>query len=215
MCKEKIGFYDEKLFLVKGTDEGVCTKCLCFFKNLYKDMVELENPEDFDVFLSSTISYIKSKGYSKEFIAYVSKYIVQEKSIAQLKAEESNMDKNQEKLNQLESANYSDYMLTTGYNFEGYKITKYKGIVSGEVLLGTGLFSEFSADISDIFGTESTLFSDKLENAKKISLKKLVGKSIEAGGNAIIGVDFDYISIGRNMIGVAANGTSVIIERVE
>ena len=40
-------------------------------------------------------------------------------------------------------------------------------------------------------------------------------KSADKGGNAIIGVDFDYITFHGNMIGVVANGTSVIIEKVE
>ena len=37
-------------------------------------------------------------------------------------------------------------------------------------------------------------------------------KSDAKGGNAIIGVDFDYITFHGNMIGVVANGTSVILE---
>lgn len=36
-------------------------------------------------------------------------------------------------------------LLTTGYDFSGYKIIKYIGVISGEVVLGTGFLSEFSA----------------------------------------------------------------------
>jgi uncharacterized protein YbjQ (UPF0145 family) len=42
----------------------------------------------------------------------------------------------------------------------------------------------------------------------------LIEKSVLVGGNAIIGVDFDYIMFSNNMIGVVANGTSVIIEEM-
>ncbi|HBC98311.1 MAG TPA: hypothetical protein DC053_01320 [Lachnoclostridium sp.] len=35
------------------------------------------------------------------------------------------------------------------------------------------------------------------------------------GGNAIIGVDFDFFTLNNNMIAVSANGTSVIIEELE
>ena len=35
----------------------------------------------------------------------------------------------------------------------------------------------------------------------------------EKGGNAVIAIDFDYITFQNNMIGVIANGTSVVIER--
>lgn len=106
-------------------------------------------------------------------------------------------------------------LLTTGYDFSGYKIVQYLGVISGEVVLGTGFVSEFSASFSDLFGEESGAFADKLETAKDASIKKLTLKSAEKGGNAIIGVDFDYITFASNMIGVVANGTSVVIERLE
>ena len=45
--------------------------------------------------------------------------------------------------------------------------------------------------------------------AKKAAQKILIDEALKAGGNAVIGVDFDYILFGNNMIGVSANGTSV------
>ena len=106
------------------------------------------------------------------------------------------------------------HMITTGYNFEKYTIVDYKGVVSGQVVLGTGFLSEFTSSISDFFGTETKLFSNKLEKAKNAAMRNLIEKSALSGGNAIIGVDFDYIMFGNNMIGVVANGTSVIIEKM-
>lgn len=108
-----------------------------------------------------------------------------------------------------------DQMLTTGYDFSGYHITKYVGIVSGEVVLGTGFLSEFSASVSDLFGASSGAFEEKLDTAKKAAIEKLTIKSVKEGGNAIIGVDFDYITFANNMIGVVANGTSVVIEKMK
>lgn len=105
-----------------------------------------------------------------------------------------------------------NYMLTTGYDFIGYKIKKYIGIVSGQIVLGTGFLSEFTASFSDFFGVQSEKFATKLEQAKQAALEKMVVKSDVKGGNAIIGVDFDYITFHGNMIGVIANGTSVVVE---
>ncbi len=108
-----------------------------------------------------------------------------------------------------------NHMLTTGYNFDGFLIENYIGIVSGQVVLGTGFLSEFTASFADFFGEESYKFADKLEQAKNAAMKKLIDKSIEKGGNALIGVDFDYITFRNNMIGVVANGTSVRIKKEE
>lgn len=118
-------------------------------------------------------------------------------------------------INQEEMVNLRfDHLLTSGYNFEGYKIISYNGIVSGEVVLGTGFLSEFSASINDLFGTTSEEFSAKMKQAKDIATSKMIDTSIVKGGNAIIGVDFDYTTFGNNMIAVSANGTSVIIEKL-
>lgn len=108
----------------------------------------------------------------------------------------------------------SKQMLTTGFDFNGYNIKSYLGVVSGEVVLGTGFLSEFSASFSDFFGSKSGAFACKLEEAKDAALKGLAQHSAERGGNAVIGIDFDYITFSSNMIGVVANGTSVIVEKI-
>lgn len=105
-----------------------------------------------------------------------------------------------------------DHMLTTGFSFDGYYISKYLGIISGQVVLGTGFLSEVSASFSDFLGEEANVFSEKLEIAKNAAISRIIRKSVEKGGNAIIGIDFDYIVFQNNMIGVVANGTSVMIE---
>lgn len=106
------------------------------------------------------------------------------------------------------------HMLTTGYSFDKYEIVDYKGIISGQVVLGTGFLSEFTATFSDFFGVKANLFSGKLEKAKDAAMEHLIEKSLSIGGNAVIGVDFDYIMFQGNMIGVVANGTSVIVEKI-
>lgn len=117
------------------------------------------------------------------------------------------------KKNALEKSKFQK--LTTGHFFDGYKITDYKGIISGETVIGTGILSEFLASGSDLFGVESNSFSEKMKVAKELSVEKLKIQSVLAGGNAVIGIDFDYITLSNNMIGVSANGTAVVIEKVE
>lgn len=121
-----------------------------------------------------------------------------------------------EKVHEKESVKYEvkSHMLTTGYGFDDYKIKEYNGVISGQVVLGTGFLSEFTSSFSDFLGTESNHFSDKLEKAKDAAIQRLIEKSVSLGSNAIIGIDFDYIMFGNNMIGVVVNGTSVIIEKV-
>lgn len=106
-------------------------------------------------------------------------------------------------------------MTTTGYQFDGYRIKTYLSVISGNVVLGTGLFSELSASINDLLGTTSTTFENKIERAKNIAVEKLKIKSAMLGGNGVIGIDFDFFTLEGNMIAVSANGTSVIVEPME
>ena len=53
-------------------------------------------------------------------------------------------------------------LITSGYNFEGYEITDYLGLCSGEAALGTGFLSSLGAGIADFLGTNSTLYEEKL-----------------------------------------------------
>lgn len=105
-----------------------------------------------------------------------------------------------------------NFKIATSYKFEGYKISKYFGITSGSTVLGTGFLSEVRAAVSDTLGIEADSFSDKLEQAKNSSVHKMINNAIQQGGNALIGVSFDYFTVASNMIGVVANGTVVEIE---
>ena len=106
-------------------------------------------------------------------------------------------------------------LLTSGYNFEGYRIVEYLGFLSGETVLGTGFLSEFSAGFSDFFGVSNQRFADKLEQAKDAAIQHLLEKAVNAGANALIGIDIDYNMFSANMIGVIANATAVKIEAIQ
>ncbi|MDE5539060.1 MAG: YbjQ family protein [Bacilli bacterium] len=107
------------------------------------------------------------------------------------------------------------FLITTSNKFEKYEIIKYYGIASGSTVLGTGIFSELNAAVSDTLGTESTAFSDKLDQARNASINKMIDNAVSLGGNALVGVSFDYVNFSSNMIGVVANGTVVEIAEKE
>lgn len=104
-------------------------------------------------------------------------------------------------------------LLTTGYDFQGYKIVDYISIVSSECVIGTGILSEFTASITDTFGAKSSSFSNKISEAKQNVLDNMKKKTILQDGNAIIGVDFDITTFNNNMIAVLGTGTCVRIEK--
>lgn len=106
-----------------------------------------------------------------------------------------------------------DIHITTTNNIDGYKVSKYIDIESVEIVIGTGIFSEFSGEISDFFGARSSAFEQKLQKAKKAAFEKLKYLAFEKGGNAVIGIDIDYTEFSGNRIGVVVNGTIVSVEK--
>lgn len=110
---------------------------------------------------------------------------------------------------------YKNMKLTSGYNFEGYKIIEYIDVISTSVVRGTGFKSEVTASFSDFWGEESKDFAKKMDVAKKSAKEKLKKLVVEIGGNAVIGMKYDMFTIGTNMMAVSASGTAVRIEKIE
>lgn len=106
---------------------------------------------------------------------------------------------------------YDNFLMTTGYNFEGLSITKYNKVICEQVVLGTGFLSEYTASWADFFGTESKKFANKLDEGREMANRKLIDRAFDLGANAIIGVDFDYTMFSNNIIGVIINGTAVTV----
>jgi uncharacterized protein YbjQ (UPF0145 family) len=115
-------------------------------------------------------------------------------------------------------------LITSGFNFDGYTITKYSGYISGDdaISVPRGMA---------IFGS-GTDVKDKLMESLVIIRRKALAELKEAayalGCNAVIGVDFDYLTLdpqaaglnGRTIyqpyvFGVTANGNAVVIVKDE
>jgi uncharacterized protein YbjQ (UPF0145 family) len=118
----------------------------------------------------------------------------------------------------------ANILITSGFNFDGYTITKYSGYISGDdaISVPRGMA---------IFGTDTDV-KDKLMESLVVIRRRALAELKEAayalGCNAVIGVDFDYLTLdpqtaglgGRTIyqpyvFGVTANGNAVVIEKDE
>lgn len=105
-------------------------------------------------------------------------------------------------------------LVVTTPTIEGKRITKYIGLVSGEVILGANIFKDILAGIRDIVGGRSAAYEKELRKAKEIAVQEMAQQARSLGGNAVVAVDLDYETIGRgsSMLMVSASGTAVVIE---
>ena len=104
-------------------------------------------------------------------------------------------------------------ILTTTPQVEGYTIREYKGIVTGETIIGANFMKDIFAGIRDIVGGRSASYEKVLRRAKDTSMQEMMQRAQEMGANAIVGIDIDYETLGNggSMLMVATSGTAVVI----
>ena len=102
-------------------------------------------------------------------------------------------------------------ILTTTNSVEGRKITDYRGIVVGEAIMGANVVRDFFAGVTDIIGGRSGAYESKLQDARDTALRELEERAVEAGANAVVGIDLDYEVVGDSMLMVSASGTAVVL----
>lgn len=105
-------------------------------------------------------------------------------------------------------------ILTTTPSIEGKSIREYRGIVTGEAILGANIFKDFFAGIRDVVGGRSVAYEEELRKARELALKEMADAARQQGGNAVVGVDLDYevVGTGGSMLMVSASGTAVSAE---
>lgn len=104
-------------------------------------------------------------------------------------------------------------ILTTTPTIEGNPIREYKGIVTGETIIGANAIKDFMAGLTDFFGGRSSTYEKVLIEAKNTALAEMQQRAQAMGANAIVGIDLDYETLGANggMLMVTASGTAVVI----
>lgn len=111
--------------------------------------------------------------------------------------------------------NTNDFIITVTNNIEGCPIERYLDTICANVVVGTNIFSDFAASISDIFGGFSSSYENKLELIYNEATKELKNKAKKIGANAILGfsIDFDEVSgKGKSMFMVSVSGTACVIK---
>ena len=105
-------------------------------------------------------------------------------------------------------------LLSTTPSIDGRRIHEYKGIVTGEAILGANVFRDLFASIRDIVGGRSAAYEKVLKDARDMALAELAEEARRLGANAVVGIDLDYetIGAGSSMLMVSASGTAVVVD---
>ncbi len=104
-------------------------------------------------------------------------------------------------------------LVTTTPSVEGRRMVDYQGLVSGEAILGANIFRDMFAAVRDIVGGRAGAYERELKSARDIAVEEMVEEARARGANAVIGVDLDYETVGKegSMLMVTASGTAVTL----
>lgn len=103
-------------------------------------------------------------------------------------------------------------IVTTTPDIQGRTITDYLGIVSGDAVLGSNLFSDLFASLRDVIGGRTASYEKLFAEAKRLAIEAMEERARDLGADAVVGVDLDCEVIGgdqKTMLMVSANGTAV------
>jgi uncharacterized protein YbjQ (UPF0145 family) len=102
-------------------------------------------------------------------------------------------------------------IVTTTPTIEGRKIVDYRGIATGEAIMGANIFRDLLAGIRDIVGGRSAAWENEIRKAREMALQEMTEQAQSMGADAVVGVDLDYEVVGSNgsMLMVTASGTAV------
>lgn len=98
-----------------------------------------------------------------------------------------------------------------------HAVVKLKNMITANVTVGTGLFSEFSQGISDLTGAVNTNsgMSYKVNKGEAAARSILVNKARSMNANCIIGVDIDYGTTGNNAATINMQGTAAVVSNLD
>ena len=106
-------------------------------------------------------------------------------------------------------------ILTSSNTLVTKQIVEYKGLVTGESLIGANIYKDLFSGVRDVVGGRTSKYEEELKKARDIAFKSMEEKAVNLGANAIIGLKISYDNLGGTMgntILVTAYGTAVKCE---
>ncbi len=104
-------------------------------------------------------------------------------------------------------------IITTTPDVEGSKIAEYRGIVTGEAVMGANIFLDIGASIRDIIGGRSGGYEKKLMEGRQEAIREMESRARDLGCDAVVGVKIDHEAFSPGgsggMLMVVASGTAV------
>lgn len=105
--------------------------------------------------------------------------------------------------------------VTTTFDFAGYDIVEYKGMVRGIVVRSPTIAQGFLGGLKNLIGGTIGAYTEMCEQAREQAFQSMVAHAAGMGANAIVGVRYDGSEVGAKGASteVLCYGTAVVVAR--
>jgi uncharacterized protein YbjQ (UPF0145 family) len=104
-------------------------------------------------------------------------------------------------------------IVSTTFQLEGYKITRYLGIVRGIVVRTPTIGQGILGGLQNIVGGKIRAFTEMCETTRAQAYDDMVEHAKQLGADAIVGVQYDASDVGDGTE-VLCFGTAIKIEKI-
>lgn len=106
-------------------------------------------------------------------------------------------------------------LISTTDTLQGYEITDYLGIVTGETISGANFVRDVMATVNDYVGGRSGTYEEVVAKARESTIEELCDRARLLEADAVVGVSIDYETVGSRgaMLMVNATGTAVKLRK--
>jgi len=107
-------------------------------------------------------------------------------------------------------------LISTTDTLQGFEITDYLGIVTGEAVSGANIIRDVMATVTDYVGGRSAAYEEVLQKARDNALEEMGDRARLKGADAVVGCSLDYETVGARgaMLMVTVSGTAVKLRKL-
>src|SRR5689334_25350249 len=104
--------------------------------------------------------------------------------------------------------------VTTTFTIEGYRITRYLGVVRGLIVRAPTIAQGILGGLKSIVGGQIGAYTEMCEQARRQAYDLMVEHAREVGANAVVGMSFDASEVAARSSAteVLCYGTAVVLE---
>lgn len=104
-------------------------------------------------------------------------------------------------------------LTTTTFDFQGYRITEYKGLVRGIIVRAPTIAQGIVGGLKNIVGGRIGAYTDMCEQARQQAFDAMLAHAAQLGANAVVGIRYDAAEVVSkgSATEVLCYGTAVVV----